>query len=223
MKLFVIFGLILSVGIVILSVFSAPEKNGWHQKLMLEIDTPAGSVSGDSVVAVGVSHYSDATANFGTEVGYSTTGEATVVEVTSGHYLFALISGSEDRFSKAAAERFRGLSRKDSLREIPRQTEPVTLTGVNLPMLVTFDNLLDPTTVRQVNPNDLESIFGIGVKLRSVELQITAEPVTEGRVDVLLPWLSKYPEPHLMKADGRATTAPFAMTISHGDFKRRPQ
>ena len=45
-------------------------------------------------------------------------GEATVVEVLPGRYLFALLKGSENRFITAAQDRFKGLRGGQSLAQI---------------------------------------------------------------------------------------------------------
>ena len=56
--------------------------------------------------------------------------------------------------------------------------------------------------------------------LEGVTLEVTEEPVTEGRVRELLGWLGFYPEPGLIKGDGRTTDIPFGMRVTHGDFWR---
>ena len=156
----------------------------WRQKTTLTVETPSGPRSGSSVVEV--------TALFGklpltgNEVEYSFRGEATVVEIMPGRYLFALLGGSEERFYRAARDRFTGMHRRDWLYEIPKQTEPVALTGKQMPLLVTFDDLTDPNSVRQVEPNDLAASFGSGVALTSVTLAITNEAVTLGKIAAVL-------------------------------------
>ncbi|MGL4239164.1 hypothetical protein [Tabrizicola sp.] len=99
---------------------------------------------------------------------------------------------------------------------------PVPLPTEGWPMLVTFDNIASPETVREVDPEDLGAVFGEGVRLKAVTLEITREAVTEGRVEGLLGWLGPYPEPHLIPGDGRSTDIPFGMAVSHGDFARLP-
>lgn len=162
----------------------------WNQRLTLMIETPQGEVRGSAVTEVSVTYHSNASLNFGTEVVYGLTGEAAVVEVLPGKYLFALIAGDEERFAGAAKERFVGLKRCEWLREIPRQTEAVTLTGDLIPTLVTFDDIMKPETVREVDPNDLAAAFGQGVQLQAVTLEITREAMTEGRVEGVLGWLA---------------------------------
>ena len=77
------------------------------------------------------------------------------------------------------------------MRPIPGQTEPVTLTGDLIPMLVTFDDITKPETVREVDPEDLTAVFGEGVRLKAVTLEVTEEAVTEGRVEGVLGWLDE--------------------------------
>ena len=62
----------------------------------------------------------------------------------------------------------------------------ITLPDYQYPMLVTFEDITDPASVRLVDPADLAASFGPGVRLKSVVLEVTDEPVTEGRVEDLV-------------------------------------
>jgi hypothetical protein len=160
MKLFARVGLVAVLALGFTVFFCMPANYSWRQKLTLKVDTPTGVVSGAAVVQVWVSYYSDASANFGTEVTYDMEGDATLVEVLPRRYLFALPRDGENRFITAAQDRFKGLARGQSLRQISRQTEPVLVTGEQMPMLVTFDDINDPKSVRKVDPDDLDATFG---------------------------------------------------------------
>jgi hypothetical protein len=168
-----------------------PETHSWRQKLTLVVETPAGEVSGSSVIEVRVSFYQGGQIMSGTEVQYELTGEAAMVEVLPGKYLCALMDVNAELFFAAAKDQFKGMTRGAWLRELPRQTEPVTLTGDLIPVLVTFDDITKPETVREVKPNDLAAVFGEGVRLKAVTLEITREAVTEGRVEGVLGWLDE--------------------------------
>lgn len=48
------------------------------------------------------------------------------------------------------------------------------------PMLVTFGDLGDPTSVARVDPDDLAASFGEGVSLKRVTVELTDDPVTKG-------------------------------------------
>lgn len=63
------------------------------------------------------------------------------------------------------------------------------LASKDYPLLVTFTDITDPTTVNQVDPTNLAATFGPGVSLKRITLQITDEPVTEGKIESVLGWL----------------------------------
>ena len=58
----------------------------------------------------------------------------------------------------------------------------------DLPTLVTFRDPAVPTTVEQVDPNNLAATFGPGARLRRATIEITDEPVTRG-ISKVLPWV----------------------------------
>jgi hypothetical protein len=157
---------------------------GWRQKLSLVVETPAGEVTGSSVSAVrvemGPNLFMDSPS-----IGVEFVGEAAFVEVAPGRYLFALVSNgpgwASDTFAPASVERsFTGRmgmieqSLGDPPKDIPRD---------HWPMLVTFDDVTKPETVREVDPEDLAAVFGEGVRLQAVTLEITEEEVTVGQLE----------------------------------------
>lgn len=182
------------VGVLALGLFQAfqgsfgSSSTSWNQRLTLVILTPQGEVRGSAVTNVRASFYSNASMNFGTEVVYGLTGEATVVEVLPGRLLFALKDDSEELCFRAAKDRFAVMTRGAWLHAISGQTEPVGLSGDLIPMLVTFDDITKPETMRRVDPADLAAVFGEGVRLKAVTLEITEEAVTEGRVETMPFW-----------------------------------
>lgn len=194
----------------------------WRQKLTLVVETPTGEVSGSAVVEVaGDMRQLPGSAS---EIIYSVRGEATVIQVSQGRYLFALLGGSEERFFAAARDRFPNLRRADWLQEIPGQKLPVSLLPDHVPMLVTFTDITKPETVRQVDPENLSVVFGEGVRLKAVTLEITEEAVTEGRVEGVLEWIGQYANKQL---DGdryrySGSKFPFANSLNHLDFIRQP-
>jgi hypothetical protein len=202
----------------LLALPGCSENHSWHQKLTLVVATPQGEVSGSSVVEVRVTFYDPP--SFGTEVVYGLTGEATVLEVAPGKYLFALLGGSEERFYAAAKDRFKDMTRGAWLREIPKQTEPANLLPDHLPMLVTFDDIARPETVRLVDPADLAAVFGPGVSLKAVTLEVTEEAVTDGGVEGVLGWLRPL-WPHMLDGQRYETIEAenrFANSINVGHF-----
>ena len=122
-------------------------------------------------------------------------GEAVVLDIPNRGKLFALLSGtSSSEYSKyiatnvfgdvlprgSARARFSTLTRLRETREVPRDHYPV---------LVTFTDINDPTTVHRVDPVDLAATFGPGVSLKRITLEVTDGEVTEGRVEQVLPCL----------------------------------
>lgn len=220
MKPILILAALAAAGFLAFRLSIGGSSGSWHQRLTVTVETPNGEVSGSAVSKIRYTYYANPSKMTGREVSYDLTGEATVVEVLPGRYLFALIDGSEERFATAAMDRFEGMTRGEWLRQIPRQTEPVTLTGDKTPMLVTFDDITKPETVRLADPDDLAGSFGPGVSLKAVTLEITDEPVTEGRLDALLGWLGQYPEtPLLPKIDPLDFS--FAALLRQGSFIAR--
>lgn len=164
----------------------------WNQKLTLTVATPDGDRTGSAVVQVVADFGKQLSGN---EVAYGYRGEATLVEVAPGRWLFALLGGTEERYACTVGTEMNwgngpwspgpdSKDRKDWLAEITQMVgrPPAAVPHDCLPMLVTFDDINDPKTVRQVDPNDLAAAFGPGVLLKAVTLAVTDEPVTEGRV-----------------------------------------
>ena len=173
----------------------------WNQRLTLVIETPQGEVRGSAVTRVTKTDSSGSLVlPEARGVRTDVIGEAIVVEVAPDQFLFALLSGSDDwqrdashwvypAYHLGAAV---GVDSRPSyaaammkLRAQPYDT-PVPLPPEGWPMLVTFDDITQPETVRRVDPNDFAAVFGEGVRLKAVTLEITEEAVTAGRVEGVL-------------------------------------
>jgi hypothetical protein len=119
-------------------------------------------------------------------------GEATVVELAPGRYLFALLSNSGAILTHSLAQD----AWRNSLPRNPDETwaiieakrESIALPEGNYPPLVTFTDINDPKSVLEVKPDDLAATFGPGYSFKSVTLEITDEPVTEDKIKGLLKW-----------------------------------
>ena len=164
------------------------DKHEWHQKLTVVVDTPSGKVSGSSVIAIeatfGQAPMSDR------EVWYRVTGEATAVEIAPGRYLFALLGGSEERYYRTVRDRLKNVSRGEWLKRIPLMKEVVTLQPDSYPKLITFVDIDSPGSAREVSANTVFEVFGAGYKLDRVTIEITDDPVTNGAISALLPWIN---------------------------------
>lgn len=156
----------------------------WRQKSIVTVEIPGGETSESTVVQVHASLGPFPLS--GTEVEYHLRGEATVVEVRPGQYLFVLLSESQNEWAARIWEKELPPHRRDWLARIGRLKGARTVPPKLYPLLVTFGDVADPTSVRRVDPADLAASFGPGIRLKSITLEITDEPVTEGRVEKVL-------------------------------------
>jgi hypothetical protein len=198
------------------------ERWEWNQKLTVEVETPDGVRLGSAV-----SHVSWRAANALGNYPADYSGEATVVDLGRGRYLFALIGESTKQIAAYTLHAELGERRSDyrdlfpkvmafrGVRDVPRD---------QYPLLVTFTDLNDPTTVLRVDPADLAASFGPGVSLKRIKLEITDEKVTKGSIERLLTWLDEYYGKKLdgqryetIKAENR-----LANSLGAGDFDTRP-
>jgi hypothetical protein len=169
----------------------------WNQKLTVVVQTPDGEKSGSAVTRLRVNYSTTSLTGIG--ISYDVKGEATVVEVAPGKYLFALLSQNGpgnttelatqtwlDDLPKTVGDarpRFAYLEALRAKRDVPR---------AHYPWLVMFTDLNDPKSVREVKPGKLSDTFGAGFSLKSITLEITDEAVTDNTVRTLLNWVSGF-------------------------------
>ncbi len=160
----------------------------WNQKLTLVVQTPNGDVTASSVIRASYTYGQMPMSGNDMSGGY--TGEAVVMKLGTGKYLFALLNadGTDEyhRILKTFADELPD-DREGGFAAITklRGARPVAAN----PMLVTFGNINDPKSVKQVWPNSFAAIFGAGYALKSITLEVTDEPMTEGVVEGVLPWI----------------------------------
>jgi hypothetical protein len=165
--------------------------NSWHQKLTVTVDTPTGPVSGSAVSAVDFTLREDALwMTTGTAYGAKYAGEAVSVEVAPGKYLFALL---DERLKTLAINVFvdayaAANPKKEDVNKVEATRATKPLNPEDYPLLVTFTDINDPKSVKEVKPGKVSDAFGAGYSLKSITLEITEEAVTDGRVFEVLPW-----------------------------------
>ena len=181
-----------AVAVAVLLAGCNPFGKTWesNQKLTVEVATPQGTKSGAAVTQV---RWSDVNALGNYSASFE--GEATVVEVAPGRYLFALIGEGTTYIAQYTFHRQLGASRGDYQTLIPaiaafRGSADVPRDAY--PLLVTFADIADPRTVRKVDPDDLPASFGPGVALQRVTLEITGEEVSGGAIAAIFPWWKAY-------------------------------
>ena len=164
------------------------DRYSWRQKLTITVETPAGEVSASSVSAVIWRKHWIQTDGMGWDCDL--TGEAVVVEVTPGRYLFALLkgAGTTEYMGSVAAASIAGREGRvidgalfgEVQGKRGRAAGVISVPEYQYPLLVTFGDITDPATVTLVDPANLAASFGPGVRLKAVALEVTDEPVTEG-------------------------------------------
>ena len=153
-------------------------------------------------------------------------GEAVAVDLPGGRTLFALLRSDDDvdwagNVMQAVAPRFEGEPFEEKFDNVllvagevalPRMWPPIApgLRQSGYPILVTFADLTDPTSVARVDPEDLAATFGEGVALRRITVQLTDDPVTTG-IEERLGWIGRIKEMNLSLED-------FPPSFPVGDF-----
>ena len=193
------------IAIVVLSYRWIYPSYTWHQKLTVEVETPEGVKSGSAIVGINVKFGPSGLGDIsGLTQGWH--GEATIVDLDNGRYLFALLGHpiymAQGTFVKKVSNdpNYKITDVKEFYPKMQRIEGPVTVPRHRyFPLLVTFTDINDPASVVRIDPYDLESHFGAGVKLKAVTLEITTEPVTQDGVEQVLGWLD---DPKVMKNPG---------------------
>ncbi|MBC8035622.1 MAG: hypothetical protein H7X89_00165 [Rhizobiales bacterium] len=131
--------------------------------------------------------------------GRITHGEATVVDLGRGRYLFALLGTADESwylpFYTFVEEFPKGYPNDDKKTYVDAAHEFVQVKGPRpvppqkYPSLVTFTDINDPKSAKEVDPNNLAATFGAGYSLKSITLEITDEAATDGVVQEILPWI----------------------------------
>lgn len=224
-KFFILLVSLLSVGAIswAMSNVDGNQEYSWRYKMTVTIETPEGDVSGSAVREMGDNYqvtFPSEASNYG-EVA----GEAVVVDLGARGVLFVLISSDSDsRFyytfpvPQGAPETPEGYKYYASL---PVGTTAEMPLSSAYPRFVMFTDMDDPKSVALVyargncrrespKPKACESnpkgsyakvdrfaeLFGEGVKLKNITLEITDEPTTWGIVEQYLPesFWNKYRE-----------------------------
>ena len=176
---------------------------GHKYRLTIEVETPEGVKSAAGVMAVTPDR------------GYSrrgrtqTSGDALFVDLGNGRNLVVLLAHLDkvldlDGMNYVALRAY-GAARgqRMAFNEMSLARGVVPVTGTLIPILATFSDPADPSTMRTVPSDDLAASFGPGVRLHGVAAEVVpngfwpldfggalGEPVTRG-IESKLPWLNK--------------------------------
>lgn len=206
-------------------------------RLVVEVETPDGVKSGSSVYSV-TPNRGYGGSNTGESVGPKTKGDAVFVDLGGGRNLVALLAvGTDpadlDATNYVAMRAFVAAGRKVQFRDMKKTTamSPVPVTGELAPVLVTFKDVNDPASARQVTAANAEQLLGPGTKLHAVMVSTAAngfwpldfggalgEPVSRG-IETKLPWL-KGEEGAVNRAAAAALTAAGVKGVNAADAKQ---
>ncbi|MGD9851517.1 MAG: hypothetical protein AB7T38_09635 [Nitrospirales bacterium] len=165
--------------------------HSWHQKMTVEVEVEGQPYSGSSVVEMSVFGHPDLPLVHGNR-DLEMQGEAVMVELQDNRYLFALLTYNAFLASKVFQDRMEGALSESGERWakiISNLRETREINPKDYPLLVTFTDINDPKTVKTVDPDNLAGTFGPGVSLKRITLEITDEPVTEGKIAQVLGWI----------------------------------
>jgi hypothetical protein len=171
-------------------------------RLAVEVETPEGTKSASSVVAVHPDR------SYSRRGQTRTIGDAVFVDLGSGKNLVALLAHVDNKlvledvnyvalraYNEAAGKRV-------SFNEMSRLTGIAPVKGALIPVLVTFADPANPATARAVAPDDAEAVLGKGYRLQRLTAEVVpngywpldfggvlGEAVSRG-IQLKLPWLS---------------------------------
>ena len=208
------------------------EAPDYRYRLTVEVETPEGLKTGSSVIQV--EQALGGAASAGGQIYYRVRGEAVAVDLPGGRTLFALLRSDNDiewsaRVVQMLAPKIKGEPWKQSFDnvllvkgsiEVPRMWPAnVTLPERSAyPMMVTFGDLADPTSVTEVDSDDLAATFGESFRVKRITVELTDDPVTTG-IETRLIWLPNY---HDKMLDGQRlnNSQELANNLSQGSFAK---
>ncbi len=216
-----------------------PPVYAYRYKLSIEMDTPQGRKSGSNVVEV---RFQQRKGSAGTRSIRTVRGEALYLDLGDGRRpLIALLTSRVRPTDKPGHARarcwgdnapfcwqklydFKATGFDDNgynpgLAELARQRGARPLPVSDLPDLVTFDDVDDPRTVKAVDPEAPYLALGDGVSFRTVTLEITDAPLTEG-IEKRLGWLVGM-KTNIAGARGPQIPGSLATIVGSHDFRRK--
>ncbi len=162
MKRALALGLIGLIGIAALYALIAYPTYEYRFRMTVEVETPEGMRTGSGVYEVGAKNRLKLTAEEGTRDAWSK-GEAVAVDLPHGRTLFALLKtgAKHGEMASLSMEAFDPAFKNDIVESAERIEKregivsPAVVAPNSYPMLVTFRDITDPTSVALVDPAGL--------------------------------------------------------------------
>ena len=214
----IVFGIVFIAGTALaMGQVPSEESYNWRYKMTVTVETPEGDVSGSAVREIQNSLHGPPLSQQGNPARVR--GEAVVVDLGERGVLFALIGDGTDLefYSSFREPNGHGGATPEGIKyyaSMPAGERAEIGTDRYL-QLVTFTDMEDPKSVALVYDRAVcawakeppaecegvmksgtytavdrfEELFGEGVRLKEITIEITEQPVTWGVVDHFLPWL----------------------------------
>jgi hypothetical protein len=204
-------------------------------RVTIEVDTPSGTKSGSAVLENRNTRGSGGI--FRTvDMGRSDTfGEAPFVDLGNGRLLFAPLQDGVHghQIHQLSFNIFRygdlqpPLSRVYSRGEWPefyseaKRVKPLAVARRgDYPLFVTFGDLADPASVKEVDPDNLAATFGPGYSLRRLTVHVTDDAMTS-EVQTTLPWLRFRPDDRLIPSKSIDSDKPLVEFLTGNCFVQK--
>lgn len=177
-------------------------------RVLVEVETPEGLRRGTGVI--GLTRREQSSIQSPTVIRFSilTDGEAVAVDLPKGRVLYASLVqiGFPDHVTSMLT------------RVAPTRDAFTPVKSNDYPALMIFDDPLDPTSVRKVDPAALHTTFGQGYRLARIAVAITDDPVSR-TISRRLPWVTTVPG----ALSGKSTTGGYTVAdeLTALAFQRR--
>lgn len=182
---------LLLIGVVVWWNVSYPSYS-FNYKITVEIETPEGVKSGSAVREVTVQWQHPLNPDIGS-IMFNIFGEAVAVDLGEKGFVFALID--EDSYNEVLKAFPSDIKKSEQLFKYYKYIEIGTKADLleMRPKMITYTDIKDPKTSEivywQQNEIDkFEEIFGKGVYLKSVNIEITKQDVSWGNIDRFMPF-----------------------------------
>ena len=233
MKKFLISVILITTAILVAWKINYPKSDypsgEWRYKITMEIETPEGIKTGSTVREIS---NSTPRLDFPDNGNPATVkGEAVVIDLGQRGLVFSLITDRSDEelyrsFPTQGPSTPKGIRYYNSLKagmkaDLPPMYYPafVMFKDINDPKSVTLvrEEAFFPMREKKAPIDNFEELFGAGVKLKSITVEITDAPVSWG-IEKGLPWL---PEVLMSNIDGTSVSFEnkLSNTLHGGNFK----
>jgi hypothetical protein len=193
-------------------------------RFTVEVDDNGRIVSGSSVQEEDCIFNDGLFKGMGNAVNCGVRGEAVVVDLGSKGQLFVSLIMDEARPHISVLpldlllfahrdQHNSSISQVANFDRLISSRDAATFSVANMPLMVHFASVDDPTSVERIDPEHLDASFGPGVKLEKATVVMTNDALTMG-IEKWIPWLDKLSTRHASldgdSSSSRLVKAPLA-------------